>query len=186
MLKSRLIVSLEIAIMAALAVVLSYIKFGAIWVMGGSISLMMVPIFIMVFRRGWVVGTVTGLLVGVLNLITGGYVVHPVQLVLDYPLAYTVLGLGGVLLLAHRRVNQQLSKTTIISVIAIGASLRFVSHFASGVIWFGIYAPEGMPVALYSFLYNISYLLPEAILTALVIILIQRYRADFFGPIINK
>lgn len=177
--RERLLTMMEIAIMAALSVILGYVKFGAIWAMGGSISLVMVPIFVMMYRRGWKVGIVTGLIVGVLHLLTGGYVVHPVQLVLDYPLAYALLGLGGIVLL-NRDSSQRLTISTIISGIVIGASLRFVSHFVSGIIWFGMYAPDGMAVPVYSFLYNISYLLPEMILTLVVIVLINKYYPRFF------
>jgi thiamine transporter len=168
---------MEVAIMTGLAVVLSNVKFGALWAMGGSISLIMVPIFIISFRRGWKMGMVTGFLVGTLNLLIGGYVVHPVQLLLDYPIAYLVLGLASIFVLKKGTVSN-------VAMIAIGlifaTTLRFFSHYASGVIWFGEYAPEGMNVHLYSFLYNISYLLPEMLVTLGVIVLLAKSYPQFF------
>jgi len=180
--RKRLVVMLEIAIMAAVATVLGQVKFGALWAMGGSISLVMVPIFIMMYRRGWKAGVITGLLVGILDLLIGGYVVHPVQLVLDYPLAYAVLGLGGLFVANYGKGNCENSITITSAIIgtAIGSSLRLLSHFASGVIWFGEYAPEGIPVALYSIIYNGSYLVPEMIITVVVIMLISKYYPKFF------
>ncbi len=173
--RERLVTMLEIALMAAVSVILSYVEFGALWAYGGSISLVMVPIFIMMFRRGWKAGVLTGALVGVIQLLTGGYVVHPVQLVLDYPLAYAVLGLGSVF--AVRSVS---SLSGIIIAISIGSLLRLGSHFLSGIIWFGDYAPEGIPVALYSILYNASYLVPEAAITIIVVWLLKKYNPQFF------
>ncbi|WP_235820520.1 energy-coupled thiamine transporter ThiT [Halalkalibacter krulwichiae] len=135
----------------------------------------MVPIFIITFRRGWKSGVLTGLLVGLLNLMIGGYVVHPVQLVLDYPLAYLVLGFASIFI-----VKAALSIKTIVIGLVFATALRFISHFASGVIWFGEYAPEGMNVSLYSAFYNLSYLVPEMLLTLAVIILLLKKYPQFF------
>lgn len=59
----------EIALMTALALILDRIEFSGPWVMGGSITLVMLPIFVMAFRRGVKVGVATGLLVGTLKLV---------------------------------------------------------------------------------------------------------------------
>ena len=37
-------------------------------------------------------------------------------------------------------------------------------------IFFGMYAPEGQPVALYSFIYNGTYMLPSAIISGAVVV----------------
>ncbi|MDT8860924.1 energy-coupled thiamine transporter ThiT [Alkalihalobacillus sp. MEB130] len=175
--RDRLLTMMEVAVMTGLAVVLSNVKFGALWAMGGSISLIMVPIFVIAFRRGWKMGVLTGLLVGLLNLLIGGYVVHPVQLILDYPLAYLVLGLASILVLKKGAVP---SITAIVIGLLFATTLRFLSHFASGVIWFGEYAPEGMNVSLYSALYNLSYLVPEMLLTLGVLLLLAKKYPQFF------
>jgi len=50
-----------------------------------------------------------------------------------------------------------------------------VGHFISGVVFFGMYAPEGMSPVIYSALYNGSYLAAELIISALLIYaLVQR------------
>lgn len=141
----------------------------------GSISLVMVPIFVMAFRRGWQAGFITGLLVGLISLMTGGYVVHPVQLVLDYPLAYAVLGLGG-LAVFHKPVTTG----RIFAGLLLGTVFRFICHFVSGVVWFGSSAPEGTPVAVYSFLYNLSYLLPEMLITSAVLLFLKKTAPRFY------
>ncbi len=181
--KERLLTMLEIAIMSALALVLGQIKFGALWPMGGSISLIMVPIFIMTLRHGWRVGVITGFLVGILDFLFGGYVVHPIQLILDYPLAYTVLGLGGLAL--RGKTGQEVKGKTsgllnhvqlgqISLMLVIGTSLRLLCHFISGIVWFGSYAPEGVPAYLYSLGYNASYLVPEAAISLVVLIILAK------------
>jgi thiamine transporter len=48
-------------------------------------------------------------------------------------------------------------------------------HFLSGVLIFGSYAPEGQSAAVYSLIYNGSYMLPEMILTTLVAVILTRY-----------
>lgn len=168
---------LEIALMSALGIILGYVKFGALWAYGGSISLVMVPIFIIAFRRGWRAGVLTGILVGLLKLLLGSTTVHPVQLVLDYPLAYGVLGFAGLVVIRQKTLT--ISK--MITGLLIGVVLRLGAHFTSGVVWFGEYAPEGIPVVLYSILYNLSYLVPEAIITLIVMIFLAKSSQQFFN-----
>jgi thiamine transporter len=149
----------EVALAAALAVVLSFLKLYTL-PQGGSLSLEMIPVFYIAVRRGGALGCVTGLLMGLGQLLYGAYIVHPAQLILDYPLAFTVLGVAGFM-----------RKTPLVGVV-VGSTLRFLCHFASGVIFFAQYAPEGMNVLAYSAIYNASYMLPETAVTLVVIALI--------------
>ncbi len=50
--------------------------------------------------------------------------------------------------------------------------MRFISHFLSGAIFFGHYAPEGQNVWLYSLIYNSSYMIPETLITLVAMILL--------------
>lgn len=167
---NRTLVMTEIAIMAALAYILSLVKVFTM-PQGGSVSLVMVPIALIAFRRGVVPGMITGLIVGELDHLLGGYVVHPVQLLLDYPLAYALLGLGGLVQLS-RFDNQRSRLIAMWSGLFVAVIGRFVCHFISGVVWFGEYAPAGTPVPLYSFIYNITYLLPEMIIAGIVLTIV--------------
>nr|WP_238544881.1 energy-coupled thiamine transporter ThiT [Geomicrobium sp. JCM 19039] len=54
--QTRTLIMVETALMVALALILDRIEFAGPWVMGGSISLVMLPIFVMAFRRGLKVG----------------------------------------------------------------------------------------------------------------------------------
>lgn len=151
-------VLVEMGMMIALAFVLGQIKLYQA-PFGGSISLEMIPILAIAFRRGAKVGAATGLLYGMVNLFVDGmrYIVHPVQLLLDYPVPFMLVGLAG---LARQRPVWG----------TVGAGmLRWCSHVVSGVVFFGAYAPEGMSPLVYSLVYNSAYMLPEIAISALVI-----------------
>lgn len=129
---------------------------------GGSITLETLPIFFMAFWGGWRLGVLTGLLDGVLQLFLGAFIFHPIQVILDYPLPFAVLGLAG-FWPQHIRLG------------ILGVSLiRWVLHWVSGMVFFAEYAPEGTPVWLYSALYNGSFVLPEAILGMVLVPLLLR------------
>ena len=86
----------ECAVAVALAVLCSFIK---VWEMpqGGSISLTMVPLFVVSFRRGGVAGVISGCVYGAVSLIFAGAIYHPMSIVLDYILAYGLVGISGFL-----------------------------------------------------------------------------------------
>jgi len=153
----------EMAIAIALATVLSYIKIFSM-PYGGSVTLgSMVPILLISFRRDVKVGVTTGVIYGFVQMFLDGWFYSPVGMFLDYPLAFGVLGLAGLF-----------KKQPIIGVIVSMAG-RFVSHFISGVVFFGMYAPEGMSPMVYSAAYNGGYMLPEIVISAILIyLLVQR------------
>ena len=153
----------EIAIGVALATVLSYIKIFSM-PYGGSVTLgSMVPILLIAFRRDVKVGVVTGVIYGFVQMFLDAWFYSPVGMALDYPIAFGILGIAGLF-----------KKQPIIGVVVAMVG-RFVSHFISGVVFFGMYAPEGMNPVLYSALYNGGYMLPEMIISAILIyLLVQR------------
>lgn len=104
--RQRLVILLEMAMMAALAVVFSQIKVFEM-PQGGSVSLVMVPIALIAVRRGLLAGVVTGMVVGLLQLLFGSTLVNPVQVLLDYPLAFAALGLTGLVRLSGREGKKQ-------------------------------------------------------------------------------
>jgi thiamine transporter len=178
MANNRLLIMMEIAMMAALAYVFSMIKLFEM-PQGGSVSLVMVPIALIALRRGLLAGVITGLIVGELNHLIGGYVVHYIQLLLDYPLAFAALGLAGLIRLSQYD-NPKSRIMALWSGLFVAVAGRFVCHFISGIVWFGEYAPPGTPVPLYSFLYNITYLLPEMIIAGVVMTVILSSAPQLF------
>jgi thiamine transporter len=155
-------VMVEVALAAALAIVLSLLKLYTL-PQGGSVSLEMIPVMYIAVRRGGTLGCLTGLLLGLGQLLLGAYIVYPAQVILDYPLAFSLLGVAGFM-----------RRTPLVGVV-VGCTLRFLAHFVSGFLFFAEYAPKGMNVALYSAVYNASYMLPETVLTLIVIGLILRW-----------
>ena len=85
----------EISILVALAIVLNQIK---VWQVpqGGSVTLAsMIPVMLLAYRRGVKVGIIGGSVFGLVQMVIEGYVYYPIQIILDYPLAFACLGLAG-------------------------------------------------------------------------------------------
>ncbi len=154
----------EAALAVALAFVLGLIKVFHM-PFGGSISLEMVPLILLALRQGPWVGAAAGAAYGLLDLAVEPFVLHPVQVVLDYPLAFGVLGLAG---LFHPTLRGVVLGT-IVAVLA-----RFLCHFVSGVVFFASYAPKGWNPYLYSAAYNAGYLVPSLIITIVVVAVLLR------------
>ena len=150
---------------AALAVALAFVL-GLIRVFempfGGSISLEMVPLILLAVRQGPWVGIAAGAVYGLLDLITPPvFAVHPVQVLLDYPLAFGALGLAGFF---PPTVRGAILGST---VAVLG---RFACHFLSGIVFFSSYAWKGWSPAAYSAVYNAGYLVPSLLIALVVVV----------------
>jgi thiamine transporter len=125
--------------------------------MGGSVTLgSMVPIIFISYLYGPRIGCFAGIVFGIMDLLLGAYVVHPIQLILDYVLAFGAIGIAG-----YFKNNIMLGAFSAIS-------LRFIFAVISGVVFFASYA-NGKNVLIYSIMYNGTYLLPEAIITIIIL-----------------
>ena len=155
----------EIGIMVALAAVLSLLP---IFTMpnGGKVSLSMVPILFLAFYRGPTVGILAGVVFGFVDYPLEPFFVHPAQVLLDYPLAFGLVGVAGFF-----------GKDSFIKVAAgtiTGGLARFAAHLLSGVIFFASYAPEGQSVWLYSAIYNGSFMLPSTLIAIPIVYALLR------------
>jgi thiamine transporter len=170
----------EVAVFTALAYLLDLLSgflMARFWPQGGSISIAMVPIFLMAYRWGIKGGLLTGFLLGVLQFILGFAQIYTlVQGIIDYFIAFTVVGLAG---LFARNIQKSLAegnkgKWMIYAVVGafFGSFLRYLCHVVSGIVFFGEYAPKGQPVTVYSFVYNGTYMLPSFIISAIIIVLV--------------
>ncbi|MBK5253080.1 MAG: energy-coupled thiamine transporter ThiT [Peptostreptococcaceae bacterium] len=145
------------ALLIALAMVLGEIKIFQM-PQGGSITLLsMLPIVFCGYLFGVRRGVMAGICVGLLNLIFGPYIIHPLQMLLDYPIAFGAMGLAG------------LSKKSLTKGYLIGISGRFVCAVISGIVFFGEYAPEGFNAVSWSIWYNLTYISIEAVITIIII-----------------
>lgn len=164
----------ECAILTALAMALSYLEipiglaFGGF---GGSISLVMIPIVLCAIRWGAGWGLGVGLVFGTLKFFfSGGSAISWESMLLDYSVAYMMVGLAGVL---YRR-----SGTAWLAAL-IGCFGRFLIHFISGVTIYAQYVShifgwEGSSSFIYSVLYNGSYMLPNTVVTVLILLILQK------------
>ncbi|OGX78019.1 MULTISPECIES: energy-coupled thiamine transporter ThiT [Exiguobacterium] len=141
---------------------------------GGAVSLAMLPILVMAYRHGLRGGLATGALVGTLQLLFGAYIFTPVQFLLDYTVAYGLVGVAGIFAGQVKQSAKDGAKKTLTFYLILGAligsALRYVAHVVSGIVFFAEYA-EG-PVVLYSLGYNLTYMLPSFLVSAVVIVLL--------------
>ncbi len=179
--KTRILV--EGAMLIALATILSYIKFYDL-PFGGSITLEMLPLVIMGLRNGPKWGCFTGFVHGLLQMIIGfSNVMYCATLLsqigcilLDYLLAFTVLGLAPVF---AKMCGKHVKIGYVVGAIICGI-LRFVCSFLSGWLLWGSYAPEGMSPVVYSLTYNGSYMVPDIIILAVIIAILAAAAPKLF------
>ena len=131
---------------------------------GGSVSpAAKLPLILFALACGPVKGVVAGCAYGLLNLLMDPYVIHPVQLLVDYPLASAAIALCC---LASVMPVKNASVRLVIAVL-LGYFGSYVMNVLSGVVFFAEYAGE-QNALIYSLSYNISYTGIEALICALV------------------
>lgn len=150
------------AMSIALATVLSQIKFISFpW--GGSATLLsMLAICLPGYFFGLGTGLTAAAAYGVLQLLLDPYVLFPLQLVMDYVLAFGALGLSGL----FADAKQGLIKGYLAGILG-----RYVFVTLSGCLFFAEYAWEGWNPLAYSLAYNGAYIAAEAALTLLILAL---------------
>lgn len=170
----------ESAIMIAIATVLSLIKIIDL-PYGGSVTIAsMLPILIISYRNGIAFGLASGIVYGgiqqllglnTLSWVTGWQSVVAVIL-LDYIVAFAVIGLGGIF---RKSVDRQPMALALGSLFV--CVLRYFCHVISGAtVWAGLSIPTASAL-IYSFAYNATYMVPETI-----VLLITTY---YIGSVID-
>ena len=131
---------------------------------GGSVTLFsMLLVTLVGYWYGPAIGIVAAIAFGILQFITGPYVVHPVQVIIDYPLAFGALGLSGF----FSNKKNGLLKGYLAGVIG-----RFFFASVSGLIFYTVYVDafsENMVAVWASLVYNMTYIVPEAVITVILI-----------------
>ena len=150
------------AMCIAIAFVLSCIRLFRM-PQGGSITpASMLPLVLFMLAAGPLQGLVVGCAYGLLQLITDPYVIHPIQLLVDYPLAYGAMILGCLAMLIPVKDQWKLP----LAVLLAGVG-RYIMAVLSGSIFFAEYAGE-QNAWIYSLAYNISYLGPDTLVCMVV------------------
>jgi thiamine transporter len=156
----------EIGIFVGIAIVLELISTIIPFLhmpQGGSLSLGMLPIFLIAYRYGIKEGMIAGFVFGIIIFILSGYAIHWGSIFFDYIFAFTALGFAGIF-----KKNALLSNKSFIAGIILGGFLRYIFHGLSGVIFFSAYAGDFNPW-FYSFIvYNLPYMLASIILVIFV------------------
>lgn len=171
----------EVGIFAALGFVfdeLQGIIFKGVFPSGGSIGFAMIAVLIIAYRRGFLPALVTGLIMGLLDIATSAYIIHPAQLLLDYIFPYALVAVAGLLKpLYDRSKNLNEKILWLISGVVIGGMAKFLSHFLAGVIFWAdseqAWGITDMHPWLYSFIYNIAYMAPCIFLTGALLVVLQ-------------
>lgn len=131
---------------------------------GGSVTLFsMLLVTLVGYWYGPRVGIVAAVGFGILQFITGPYVVHPLQVVIDYPLAFGALGCSG--FFANK-------KNGLLKGYVAGVFGRFFFASVSGVIFYTVYVEslqENIVAVWASLVYNMTYIVPEAVITIILI-----------------
>ena len=202
------------AVMLALAVILAMvcalIPFLNLPFGGGFTIASMLPIVIVSYMYGVKWGMFTSAVYSVLQIVMDlylgkgstimalfmpnsddfmGYTAAVAILIIDYIIAYSVLGLGGIF---RKKIK---NKTLALSLgVVCALSLRYIAHIASGFIFYGAWAEwffsqenfysiggwilnsfSGKSLALvYSVFYNGLYMIPEIIITTVAALGISR------------
>ncbi|MGG0739798.1 energy-coupled thiamine transporter ThiT [Niallia taxi] len=174
--KMGLVVLIEIAIFAAIALVLDLlpsIHLGA----SGSISIAMVPIFIIAFRWGFKASATAGFLWGLLQIVTGDLQALAFwQVILEYFLAFACIGFAGLFMpsIQAKLKNGEKGAASLVMAAAIltGSAIRYFWHFLAGVTIWAQYAPEGQSALAYSLFYNGVPFIGATVLCSIVTIIL--------------
>ena len=158
----------ECAVMLAIATVLSFAKifespFGGSVTLGSMVPLVVLCAYIKEFK--W--GLLTCFAYSLIQMLLGFYAPPAATIIsffavvaLDYVVAFSVISIANPVSRIFKNKSLGVSFGA-----AVACILRFLCHFATGILIWGGYAPEGMPIWQYSLIYNGGYMLPELIIT---------------------
>ena len=186
------------AMLIAIAVVLSYIQPFQLPFGGGITLASMMPVVLIAFIFGTKWGLFSAFVYSILQIVTGFNTVAAFFMpgdsqmnilsailvcIIDYILAYTVLGFGGIF---KGKIKNNTAAVTAGAVTSL--LLRYLMHIISGAIFFGTWAEwfftqEGFYAigakimesfsasslsVIYSVFYNGLYMIPEIIITGII------------------
>lgn len=146
-----------IALMLAITILLKQIRLYH-FPQGGSITLgSALPLMLVSFRYGAPVGMLAGFIFGLINIILDPFILHPIQVLFDYPLPSMAAGLAAIF-----------PKNFIAATFLVFAG-KFACHFISGVAFFASYTPEGTSPIIYSLTVNATTIIPECLICCVLL-----------------
>lgn len=175
----------EGAIFAGLAMALEYVPHD-LGVSSIQFSYGLIPLGVYSLRRGPVPGMFAGLIWGLLDmwLRGSGSLLNPVQIILEYPVAFGIVGLIGI---TGRYLRQNLRADHInravlgaVGGFIIGDFFKYLCHYFAGVFFWGSYAPKGQSAWLYSLVINGGSFIVNLIMGIIVFALLVRATPQLF------
>ncbi len=160
------------AFLVCIATILSFIVFTKLPFGGSITAFSMLPIVLIGYYFGPKIGLLGSFVYGLLQLIFNGYFFSIPQVIIDYVFAFTSLSFGSFITMK--------SPYRLPIVYTVGVLFRYIFACISGYIFFAEYVTEGLTLIEYTLLYNASYILPEYILTIILI------STPLFKKTINK
>lgn len=155
-------------LLIALATVTSFIKIFS-FPFGGSVTLLsMLFVVLAGYFYGPKLGILTAIVYGLLQLVIEPQIYYPMQVLMDYILAFGALGLGSFLCK---------KKNGLIWGYLIGVTGRYLFASLSGYIFFSEYAWEGWSPILYTLAYNGAYIYAEAAITVILLLIPPVHKA---------
>ena len=157
---------------------------------GGGVSLESLPLMLYSYLSGPVYGFISGFVYGVLMITKPSLFIHPVQFLLDYPLAFSSFFIIGFLGENKSKGMEERHPLQIIFSLKLSLFcffsfvLRFCFHCVSGLLFLSLFIKE-MPDNIFSyvFIYNLSYLLPTALFCTIVFgFIAPRFKNILKGP----
>ncbi|MDR0197287.1 MAG: energy-coupled thiamine transporter ThiT [Oscillospiraceae bacterium] len=158
----------ESAVMVSLAFALSMLQIIPM-PFGGSVTAMsMLPVAVAAYRYGTPWGLLTGFAFSLLQLIMGmknlTYATSAAAaiaiILLDYVMAYTVIGLSGVF---KGKIKDR--GNALATGVFTACLLRYICHVISGcTVWAGVSIPTSGGL-IFSLAYNSAYMIPETLIT---------------------
>ena len=128
---------------------------------GGSVTCFsMLFVCLAGYFFGPATGILTGAAYGILQFLLEPYILFPIQVIVDYLLAFAALGLSGIF---------WKSKQGLIKGYLLGIFGRYIFAVLSGWLFFGEYAWEGWNPLPYSLAYNAAYIFVEGAATLIIL-----------------
>lgn len=175
--KNKVLMLTESAVMIAFATVLSIVKIVDMPYGGSVTACSMLPLLIIAYRYGTKWGLLTSFTYGVIQMFLGmdnlsyatSFWAAIAIILLDYFVAFVVLGLGGI----FRKITKTQGQALCVASVVTGF-LRYLCHTISGcTVWAGMALPT-KEAMIYSLSYNLTYMLPEIIVLATGAVLVSR------------
>ena len=155
------------AVCVALSFALSYIKFFSM-PQGGSVTFAsLLPLALYSYMFGTRRGVIIGVVYGLLQFVQSPQFYQPVQVLIDYPIAFGAIGVAG---LAR---NFKFLKGNVVAEFCVGTTiailLRYLAHTLSGYFVFYSWAPidDGYTAFTWTLVYNLYVLVDLAIVLAM-------------------